>query len=153
MACKRSIEHHTLNTHTIGMAHETRAASAKIAISAKTAATRSPYAAGTANAGDSEGDTTPGIRKLSRRMRNVCGMSNGMRASGPRMTLTRGQTNIVVTMPKAGTLIRMLRPNNALLSILLNNEGGLQYSRRGRFVLFQHRYEDVHRSFFHNSPS
>src|SRR5262249_61943532 len=153
MACKRSIEPHTLNTHTIGMAHETRAASAKIAISAKTAATRSPYAAGTANAGESEGDTTPGIRKLSPRKRNVCGMSNGMRASGPRMTLTRRQTNIVVPMPKAGTLIRILRPNNALQSILLTKERALQYSRRGHFVLFKHQYEGVHRSFFHNSPS
>src|SRR5262245_7299401 len=70
-------------------------------------------------------------------------MTNGMRASGSRMTLTRGQKNSCVTMPKARRLIRMLRPNNALLSIWLTNEGSLQCRREDDFVLLQHRRQDV----------
>src|SRR5499427_7573929 len=106
---------HTLNTHTIEMAHDARAASANVATPARMAATRSPYAAGIANAGESEGDTTPGIRKLSPTNRNVWGTTNGMRASVPRITRSRGQMYTFVTMAKARKLIKMLSPNNASL--------------------------------------
>jgi len=40
-------------------------------MTARKAATRSPYAAGIANADESEGDATPGIRKLSPMNRKV----------------------------------------------------------------------------------
>src|SRR5262252_3510467 len=108
---------HTLNTHTIGMAQDARAASANVATPARMAATRSPYAAGIANAGESEGDTTPGIKKLSPTNRNVSGITNGMRASVRRMTRSRGQMYTFVTMAKPRKLIKMLSPNNASLLI------------------------------------
>src|SRR5215472_2834271 len=73
MACKRSSAPQTLKTQTIGMDQEARAASANVATPARMAATRSPYAAGIANVGESEGDTTPGTRKLSPTNRNVWG--------------------------------------------------------------------------------
>src|SRR5262249_7542944 len=79
------------------------------------AATRSPYAAGIENAGESEGDTTPGIRKLSPTNRNVWGITNGMSASVRRMTRIRGQMYTFVTMAKARKHIKMLSPNNASL--------------------------------------
>src|SRR5262245_20496417 len=118
MAGKRSTAPHTLNTHTIGMAQDARAASANVATPARMAATRSQYAAGIANAGESEGDTTPGIRKLRPTNRNVWGITNGMRASVRRMTRIRGQMYTFVTMAKARKLIKMLSPNNA--SLLMN---------------------------------
>src|SRR5262249_26285273 len=80
---------------------------------ARMAATRSPYAAGIAKAGDSEGDTTPGTRKLSPTNRNVWGMTNGMRASARRMARSRRQMYTLVTMPKARKLMRMVSQNNA----------------------------------------
>jgi hypothetical protein len=79
------------------------------------AATRSPYAAGIVNAGESEGDTTPGIRKLSPTNRIVWGITNGMRPSVRRMARSRGQMYTFVTMAKAIKLIKMLSPNNASL--------------------------------------
>src|SRR5499426_4055661 len=115
MACKRSTAPHTLNTHTIGMAQDARAASANVATPARMAATRSPYAAGIANAGESEGDTTPGIKKLSPTNRNVWGITNGTRESVRCMTRSRGQMYTFVTMAKARKLIKMLSPNNASL--------------------------------------
>jgi hypothetical protein len=50
---------HTLSTHTIETAQDARTESANVAMTATMAAIRSPYATGTANAGESEGDTTP----------------------------------------------------------------------------------------------
>src|SRR5262245_44827226 len=97
------------------MAQDARAARAKVATPARMAATRSPYAAGIVNAGESEGDTTPGIRKLSPTNRNVWGITNGVRASGRRMPRSRGQMYTLVTMPEARKLIKMLSPNNASL--------------------------------------
>src|SRR5215469_7935243 len=90
----------TLETETAEEGHNL-AASANVATPARMAATRSPYAAGIVNAGESEGDTTPGIRKLSPTNRNVWGITNGMRASVRRMTRSRGQTYTFVTMAKA----------------------------------------------------
>src|SRR5262249_48828172 len=115
MACKRSTAPHTLNTHTIGMAQDARAARAKVATPARMAAPRSPYAAGRAKAGASEGDTTPGIRKLSPTNRNVWGMTKGMRASVRRLPRSRAQMYTFVTMANARKLIKMLSPNNASL--------------------------------------
>src|SRR5262245_30576352 len=112
MACERSSAPQTLKTQTIGMDQEARAASANVATPARMAATRSPYAAGIANAGESERDTTPGMRKLSPTNRNVWGMTNGMRAFARRMPRSRGQMYTFVTMPNAKKLIRMLSPNN-----------------------------------------
>src|SRR5262247_4022634 len=130
MACKRSTAPHTLNTHTIGMAQDARAASANVATPARIAATRSPYAAGVANSVESEGDTTPGIRKLSPTNRNVWGITNGMRASVRRMTRSRGQIYTFVTMAKARKLIKMLSPNNA--SLLMDRlVAGIPLSDRG----------------------
>src|SRR5499426_3272885 len=113
------------------MAQDARAASANVATPARRAATRSQYAAGIANAGESEGDTTPGIRKLSPTNRNVWGTTNGMRASVPRITRIRGQMYTFVTMAKARKLIKMLSPNNASLlmdrlvaDIPLSDRGG-----------------------------
>src|SRR6266849_10215050 len=108
---------HTLNTHTLGMAQDARAESANVATTARMAATRSPYAAGIAKADASEGDTTPGTRKLSPTNRNVWGTTNGMRASSRRMPRSRGQMYSFVTMPKATKLIRTLSPNNASIAI------------------------------------
>src|SRR5262245_48705939 len=99
------------------MAQDAPAASANVATPARMAATRSPYAAGIANAGESEGDTTPGTRKLSPTNRNVWGITNGMRASVRRMTRSRGQMYTFVTMAKARKLIKILSPNNASLLI------------------------------------
>src|SRR5262249_34723379 len=108
------------------MAQDARAASANVATPARMAATRSPYAAGIVNAGESEGDTTPGIRKLSPTNRNVWGITNGMRASVRRMTRSRGQMYTFVTMAKAKKLIKILSPNNAslLMDRLLSCAGG-----------------------------
>src|SRR5262245_33738502 len=108
------------------MAQDARAASANVATPARMAATRSPYAAGIANAGESEGDTTPGIRKLSPTNRNVWGITNGRRASVRPMTRSRGQMYTFVTMAKARKLIKMLSPNNAsiLMERLFVNEIG-----------------------------
>ncbi len=50
------------------------------AATASTAAIRSPYAAGTAKADGSEGETTPGTRKLRPMNRNVCGTTSEMSA-------------------------------------------------------------------------
>src|SRR5262245_42315201 len=115
MACKRSTAPHTLNTHTIEMAQDARAARAKVATPARMAATRSPYAAGRAKAGDSAGETTPGIRKLSPTNRKVWGMTKGMRASVRRLPRSRGQMYTFVTRAKASKLIKMLSPNTASL--------------------------------------
>src|SRR4030095_6065524 len=115
MACKRSTAPQTLNTHTIGTAQRPRVESATVAMSARMAATRSPYATGTVNAEEREGETTPGIRKLSPTNRNVCGTTRDMRPASRGMTRTCGQQYNLVTMPKATKLIRMLRPNNARL--------------------------------------
>src|SRR5215475_14476759 len=100
------------------MAQGTRAASDNVATPARMAATRSPYAAGIVNAGESEGDTTPGIRKLSPTNRNVWGITSGMSASVRRMARSRGQMYTFVTMAKATKEIKMLGPNNA--SILMD---------------------------------
>src|SRR5258708_9925232 len=62
-----------------------------------------------------EGDTTPGTRKLSPTNRNVCGTTNGSKASSLRMIRNRGQMYSFVTMPKARKLIRTLSPNNAAI--------------------------------------
>src|SRR5262245_57015991 len=97
------------------MAQDARAASRNVARPARMAATRSPYGAGMAHGGESEGGTTRGIRKLSPANRNVWGITNGMRPSVRRMTRSRGQMYTFVTMAKARTLIKMLSPNNASL--------------------------------------
>src|SRR5262245_5287494 len=97
-----------LRIHTTGMAQETRAASARAAMSARTVATRSPYAAGTANAGESEGDATPGTRKLSPIKRNVWGITSGIRASVLGMIRRRGQTSTFVMTANATKLMTML---------------------------------------------
>src|SRR5262245_18423704 len=97
------------------MAQDARAESANVETPARRAATRSQYAAGIANAGESEGDTTPGFRKLSTTNRNVWVTINGMRAPVRRMTRIRGQRYTFVTMAKARKLIKMLCPYNALI--------------------------------------
>src|SRR5215475_4234587 len=111
------------------MAQDARAASANVATPARMAARRSPYAVGAANAGESEGDTTPGMRKLSPMNRNVWGITTGMRASVRLMTRSRGQMYTFVTVAKARKLIKMLSPNNAslLMDRLLSGAGELDW--------------------------
>src|SRR5262245_18175014 len=115
------------------MAQDAPAASANVATPARLAATRSPYAAGIANTGESVGDTTPGIRKLSPTNLNVWGITNGMRASVRRMTRSRGQMYTFVTMAKARKLIKMLSPNNA--SLLMDPPSQLPANLKAVYLL------------------
>jgi len=60
-----------LNIQTIEIVQNVRIDNANTDISARMAATRSPYAAGIAKAGGNEEETTPGTRKLSPMKRNA----------------------------------------------------------------------------------
>jgi hypothetical protein len=81
---------HAFSSHTSMIDEDVRVESAKVAMTARMAATRSPYAAGLAKADGSGGETTPGTRKLSPTNRNVWGTTSGMSASSPFNPRTRG---------------------------------------------------------------
>src|SRR5262245_41692059 len=63
------------------------------AMMARTPASRSPYPAATANAGGSDGETTPGIRKLSPlNLKNRCGITSAVNARRWSIVWSQGQT-------------------------------------------------------------
>ena len=68
-----------------------RLETATMAAKASTAATRSPYAAGRAKADGSEGETTPGTKKLSPMNRKVWGNTNRTIASSRSSIRSQGQ--------------------------------------------------------------
>src|SRR2546422_6907728 len=81
-------------------------------------ATKSPYAAGTANAAGNEAETTPGTKKLSPMVRrNMWGATKGSSASRRSIVRRRGQTKRFAATPEATRLIRALSPNRARISI------------------------------------
>jgi hypothetical protein len=103
-------------TTAVGIKNAASKARREIAIVAATAsmaAIKSPYAAGAAKADGSEGETTPGTRKLSPMNRNVCGTTNGISARSRSRIRSGGQMQRCVIKPKATKLIKMLSPNNA----------------------------------------
>jgi hypothetical protein len=112
---RRSAVPQRLNNHAIGVANDARAQADPRVRMARMAARRSPYAAGKAKADDSDGDTTPGIKKLSPINRKVWGTVNAISACSRRAVRSRGQMYIWATMPKATKLMVTLRPNNGRL--------------------------------------
>jgi hypothetical protein len=83
------------------------------ASSARTAAIRSPYAAGRAKAPDNSGPTTPGTKKAKPMNRKLCKMSIGRRAWTRDWLRSSGQRYRAVTIPQAMKLRAILIPNRA----------------------------------------
>jgi hypothetical protein len=75
----------------MGVASDTRAETDHTVRIARMAARRSPYAAGKEKADGNDGDTTPGIRKLSPINRKVWGTVNAISASSRCAVRSRGQ--------------------------------------------------------------
>src|SRR5271168_2645245 len=103
-----------LNSHTSALAHDVRRESATVAATARMPATRSPNAAGTAKAAGSDGETTPGTKKLSpMKRRNIWGTTNTKSARLRFIVCSRGQAYICAITPELTKLINVLIPNNA----------------------------------------